>query len=202
MTASSLSTQELLGLVIRGSNSQEIAEECLRYCNGNLNSLRDRIKDIDVKGLGKSRKSSIVAAIEIGRRLLRQEADKVTQINQPADAARLMMPVCGDVDQEELWVLALDTKNRVVDKKMLYRGTVNTSAVSSREIFKYALSLKAVSNIILVHNHPSGDLKPSQKDITSTREIERAGALLSINLLDHVIVGKGSFVSFSEKEIL
>jgi DNA repair protein RadC len=125
-------------------------------------------------------------------------------VNSPQDAANLVIPFIGNLDHEELWVILLDTRNRVKCLVALYKGSVNTSQVRVAEVFRQAITDNALA-IIIAHNHPSGDIQPSPDDIGLTRAIAQAGHLLDILLLDHIIVSgtsAPSFISLKERGLL
>jgi DNA repair protein RadC len=119
-------------------------------------------------------------------------------INSPADAAELLKPFIGNLDHEELWILVLDRRNRVIQLVKLYQGSVNSSQVRVGEVFRQAV-LEQASGIILAHNHPSGDPTPSPDDVAVTRAIVQAGKLLDIEVLDHIVVSHDRFVSLKER---
>jgi DNA repair protein RadC len=119
-------------------------------------------------------------------------------VNSPADAASLVLPFIGNLDHEELWLILLDTRNRVKSLVALYKGSVNSSQVRVAEIFREAITSTAVA-LLICHNHPSGDIQPSPDDISLTKAISQAGRLLDILLLDHVIVSGTSYVSLKER---
>lgn len=139
---------------------------------------------------------------ELNAQLYSRPAERPT-INCPADAASLVLPFIGNLDHEELWVILMDTRNRVKTLVALYRGSVNTSQVRVAEVFKQAITENALA-IILAHNHPSGDTTPSPDDVCLTKSIIQAGQLLDILLLDHIIVSGISgtrFVSLKERGV-
>lgn len=202
-----LKTSELLAIIIRSGNrgvtAVQLAEQILQKYDGNLGRMANATsKDIaeGLKGLGQVKASGIIAAFELGRRLA-AFSDEKTQIHQPADVARLMMSTMRDYKKELLYVLCLDTKNYVTKQKRIFEGSLNASVIHPREIFRFAIS-EAAASIILVHNHPSGDPKPSQKDIKATRQLIEAGNCVQIPVIDHIIVGDGCFVSFKEEELM
>lgn len=157
----------------------------------------------DVKsehGLGEAKASAIKAAIELGRRLsLQSPADRMI-ISSPADVAGLLMYEMGAFEREHLRVVLLNTRNHVLGIEELYRGSLDASTVRISEIFRAAISKNAAS-IILVHNHPSGDPNPSSEDISLTKADREAGFLLDIELLDHLVIGQGSFISMKEQKL-
>lgn len=202
-----LKTSELIAIIIRsgskGETAIQLAERILHKYDGNLRRIADaHPKQIakDIKGLGESKTSGIIAAFELGRRLAAFVEEK-PQIHQPADVARLMMSTMRDLKKENLYVLCLDTKNFVTKQKRIFEGSLNASIVHPREIFRFAIS-EAAASIILVHNHPSGEPKPSQKDIKSTHQLVEAGECIQIPVIDHIIIGDGCFMSFKEEELI
>lgn len=123
------------------------------------------------------------------------------QITAPYDAADLLMDYMGQLDREHLVVVLLDTKNRVIGFNTVTIGTINSAPVSSRETFKPALLANATA-VIMVHNHPSGDPTPSPEDVTVTRRLMEAGRLLEVEVLDHLVIGDGRFVSLKERGLM
>jgi DNA repair protein RadC len=150
------------------------------------------------KGIKLAKASQIKAAIELGRRLVLESPEERPAIHTPAEAAELVQYEMSALEQEELRVLLLDTRNRVQHIETVYRGSINSSQVRVAEIFKTAIRRNA-TNLIVIHNHPSGDPTPSPDDIAITRAILQAGELLDVKLLDHIIVGSGKFVSLKER---
>ena len=122
------------------------------------------------------------------------------QIRSPGDAANLLMPMIGHQEQEHFVVLYLDTRNRVLDREILYKGSLNTSLVRIAEVFRGAVR-RNCAGIVVAHNHPSGDPNPSPEDIALTRRLVSAGKLLEIDMLDHVVVGQNRFVSLRERAL-
>lgn len=202
-----LKTSELIAIIIRSGNREEtaiqVAKRILQKYDGNFSQLAEATpKEIaeGIKGVGEIKASGITAAFELGRRWA-AFVDEKPQIHQPADVARLMMSTMRDLQKETLYVLCLDTKNFVTKRRRIFQGSLNASVIHPREIFRFAIS-EAAASIILVHNHPSGDPKPSQKDIRSTRQLVEAGECVQIPVIDHVIIGDGCFVSFKEEELI
>jgi len=203
-----LKTSELLAILIRTGSEEEtalqLAERLLKKYDGNLRRLAQenetRLAE-GIKGLGPSKSAQILAAFELGRRLAAYTEDEKVQIKSASDVARLMMPWMRDLVKETLYVLCLDTKNYLIKYRRIFEGSLNASVIHPREIFRFALEESAAS-IILVHNHPSGDPAPSADDISSTRQIVQAGKILDIPVLDHVIIGDGTFVSMKERGLI
>lgn len=148
-------------------------------------------------GLGRTSAAQIKAALEVTRRVMLAQPGERLQIKSPTDAAQLLMIEMSHLDQEELRVMLLDTKNRVQKLHTVYRGSLNASMVRVGEVFKEAVRLNSAA-IIVAHQHPSGDPTPSPEDVLVTREIVSAGKLLDIDTLDHLVIGHGRFVSMRE----
>jgi DNA repair protein RadC len=134
----------------------------------------------------------------MGRRLLITAPHERPQITSPADAANLLMLEMSHLEQEHLRVLLLDTKNQVLASPVIYKGNVNTSVIRIAEIFREAIRHNSTA-LIIAHNHPSGDPTPSPEDIRVTRQIVEAGNLVDIEVLDHLIIGQGRYVSLKER---
>lgn len=192
-----LSDAELLALV-SGQHDLAVCEAALQAYHGWVGLLRADIRAV-ASSLGTPRRAAnLKAALEIGRRLTVAGYDDRFQIKSPADVAQLFMVEMLALDQEELWVAALDTKNRVLKIDKVYRGSVNSAMIRVGEIYKEALRLNATS-IIVAHNHPTSDPTPSPEDILVTKQIVEAGKLLDVEALDHLIVGGNRYVSLRER---
>jgi DNA repair protein RadC len=150
------------------------------------------------RGVGAAKAATLKAALEIGRRLLLTGGDERLQIRSPTDAADLLMLEMGHLDQEHLRTVLLDTKNRVQHVATIYIGSVNSALIRIGEVFKDAIRRNSTA-LIVAHNHPSGDPTPSPEDILVTRQIVEAGKLLDIDVLDHLIIGRGRWVSMRER---
>jgi DNA repair protein RadC len=148
--------------------------------------------------MNRQRAARVKAALDIGRRLLLVNNVSRPQIKSPADAAQLLMVEMSHLDQEHLKVIILDTKNRILKLHTVYIGTLNSSNVRVGEVFKEAVRLNAAA-LIVSHNHPSGDPTPSPDDVMVTRQIVDAGKLLDVETLDHLVIGRGKFVSMRER---
>jgi DNA repair protein RadC len=149
-------------------------------------------------GLGDAKAAQIKAAIELGRRLILENPEERPSINSPADAAALVQYEMSALEQEHLRVILLDRRNRVLETVELYKGSVSSSQVRVGEVFKEAVR-KNASAVIVVHNHPSGDPTPSPDDVAVTRAIVQAGKLMDIDVLDHLVIGQGRWVSLKER---
>jgi len=199
----SLTNAELLGILLRvgmvGETAVQVGQRLLQTFGGISGIHRASFDELSSqKGIKLAKAAQIKAAIELGRRLVLEAPEERPAIHTPADAAELVQYEMSALEQEELRVLLLDTRNRVVHIETVYRGSVNSSQVRVAEIFKTAIRRNA-SNLIVIHNHPSGDPTPSPDDIAITRAILQAGELLDVKLLDHIIVGSGRFVSLKER---
>ena len=199
----SLSTAELLAILLRvgmvGESAVQVGQRLLQTFGGLSGIHRASFEELrSQKGIKLAKAAQIKAAIELGRRLVLESPDERPAIHSPAEAAELVQYEMSALEQEELRVLLLDTRNRVRHIETVYRGSVNSSQVRVAEIFKAAIRHNA-TNLIVIHNHPSGDPTPSPDDIAIPRAILEAGELLDVKLLDHIIVGRGKFVSLKER---
>lgn len=191
-----LSESDLLALILRtgtaGCNVVELAVQLLmRY--GSLSALAQasaaELKQ-DFSGVGKEKAKQIKAALEIGRRLVQENIGERPRIASPEEAAAVLRERARSLDREVFWVLLLDTKNRLMAPPVeVSKGTLNSSLVHPREIFKPAVQHSA-ANVILAHNHPSGDPSPSANDIRITKKLIEAGETMEIKVLDHLIIGR------------
>ncbi len=181
-----LSDAELLAVLLGGgrSNPVALAQQLIQHW-GSWQGLRHvSLDDLQtIPGLGRTRAAQIHAALEISRRTLLAQPGERLQIKSPSDAAQLLMAEMSHLDQEELRVVLLDTKNRVQTLHTVYRGSLNASMVRVGEVFKEAVKRNSAA-LIVCHNHPSGDPTPSPEDVLVTREIVAAGALMDVEVLD------------------
>ena len=201
--AGALSTSELLAILLRtglpGENVVDLSMRLLRDFGGLAGLVAADLEVLcQTHGLGLAKASQLKAALEIANRLAALGPEQRPQITQPGDVARLLMMEMAYLAQEQLRVLCLDTKNHVVAQQVVYQGTINSSAVRAAEVFRPAIT-RACLNIIVVHNHPSGDPTPSPEDVRTTEQLRKAGELLDIELLDHIVVGRHQFVSLKER---
>jgi len=201
--AGSLNDAELLAILIRvglpGENAVQVGQRLLNKMGGLYGIHRADFSDVcQEKGIGRAKAAQIKAAIELGRRMVRDNPEEAVTIHSPQDAADLVMYDMVALEQEELRVILLDTRNRVIKIEEVYRGSLNASQVRVGELFKSAVKRSAAS-LIVVHNHPSGDPTPSPDDIAITRAIIQAGKLMDVEVLDHLIIGRGRFISLKER---
>jgi DNA repair protein RadC len=200
--ASTLQTSELLAILLRtglpGENVVELSNRLLRDFGGLAGLVAADLSDLrQTHGLGLAKASQLKAALEIASRLAALGPEERMQITQPGDVARLLMLEMGYLTQEQLRVLCLDTKHHVIAQQTVYQGTINSSAVRAAEVFRPAIT-RACLHIIVVHNHPSGDPTASPEDVRTTEQLRQAGALLDIELLDHIIIGRHRYLSLKE----
>ncbi len=197
--ASALSDAELLA-IITGVPSLETAQRLLIAAGGlrGLQALSTVELQQLVSGISIGRAAQLKAAIELGTRVARGEYMARRQVKSPADIADLLLLEMSHLDQEHLRTVLLDTKNRVQAISTVYIGSLNASLIRVGEVFKGAIRRNSAA-LIVVHNHPSGDATPSPEDVLVTREIVSAGKLLDVQVLDHLIIGHGKWVSLRER---
>jgi len=198
-----LSTAELLAILLRvgvpGENAVQVGHRLLKTFNGLAGLHRAQFDELcNQHGIGAAKAAQIKAAIELGRRLTLESPEERPTINSPADAAALVQYEMSGLEQEHLRVILLDTRNRILDIVEVYKGSVSSSQVRVGELFKPAIRRNAAA-IIVIHNHPSGDPTPSPDDVAVTRAIIQAGKLLSVDVLDHMVIGQGRWVSLKER---
>ena len=150
-----------------------------------------------IAGIGKAKASQLLCIAELSRRMWKAEHEYRTEFSTPEAVADYYMQEMRSLEVEELHVMFLDTRNRLLGEKMMTRGTVNMSVFSAREILIEALRRKAV-NIAMVHNHPTGDTQPSKHDQEATESVKKACDIVGVRLIDHVIIGRGAYYSFHE----
>lgn len=203
--AATLQTSELLAIIfgsgIRGENVVDLSARLLRDFSGLGGLLAADLGVLCAQhGLGPAKAMQLKAMLELCRRLSVLAPEQRPAITCPADAANLVMLEMGYLAQEQLRVLCLDTKNTVVHQQTIYQGTVNTSVVRAAEVYKPAITRTSPA-IIVLHNHPSGDPTPSPEDVRTTEQLRKAGEVLDIELLDHLVIGHQRFVSLKERRL-
>lgn len=201
--AQALADAELIAILlrtgIRGRSAVELGRSLLQALGGLTGLHSASFGELRaVPGVGPAKAAQIKAAIEVGRRLAVAEAGESPTIRSPQDAADLIQYEMGALEQEHFRVLLLDTRNRVLRQRDIYRGSLNASMIRIGEVFRDAVRENAAA-IIVAHNHPSGDPSPSPEDVAVTRAIAEAGRMLDIELLDHLVIGRSSFVSLKAK---
>lgn len=203
----SLSDAELIAILIgsgsRNESAVELSKRILSGAQHNLNELgKLAVSELmNYKGIGQAKAITIVAALELGAR--RQATDVLVRdkVTGSRDVFQILKPVLADLPHEEFWVIYLNHSNKVITKEQISMGGIAGTVADLKIIFKKALHLLA-TGIILAHNHPSGNLKPSDADLRLTRKMKEAGQLLEISVLDHVIVTDSGFFSFSDEGML
>lgn len=204
---SALSEAELVAILIGSGTAKtsavELAKKVLLLSNNNLNELaRLSVKDLmKIKGIGEAKAITIVAALELGRRRKAQDLDAKPKISSSKDAFDLIQGHLMDLPHEEFWVLLLNRMHQVVKKKRISEGGVSGTVADPKIIYKLALEDLA-SGVIVAHNHPSGNLKPSQSDIDLTRKLKEAGRFLEVQLLDHLIIANRNYFSFADEGLI
>ncbi|MBM3144738.1 MAG: JAB domain-containing protein [Chloroflexi bacterium] len=198
-----LSNAELLAILVRvgvhGENAVQVGQRLLQAFGGLAGLHRASYEEVcNQHGIGAAKAAQIKAAIELGRRLTLESPEERPTINSPADAAALVQFEMSALEQEHLRVMLLDTRNRVLGIVEVYQGSLNSSQVRVGELFRAAVRRNAAA-LIVVHNHPSGDPTPSPDDVAVTRAMIEAGRLLDVQVLDHLVIGSGRWVSLKER---
>lgn len=202
-----LTDAELIAILIGSGNRDESAVELskriLMHYENDLNVLgRASIEELSkFKGIGEAKAISIIAALEIGRRRNDTEEKTPEFIGGSRDAYNFLKRFLVDLPHEEFWVLMLSQNCKILGKELISKGGINATIADPKVIFSAALRYSAV-NIMLSHNHPSGNLKPSQADIDLTKKIAAAGRLLDIKVLDHLIITDSSYYSFADEGVI
>lgn len=203
----SLSDAELMAILIgSGSRKESAVELCKKILSRNGNSLNEIGKLtinqlLEYKGIGPAKAISIIAAMELGRRRRTEEALEKKKITSSSAVFELLQPVIGELAHEEFWIIYLNNSNKVIDQLQLSKGGITGTLVDVRLAFKRAIEVGATS-IILSHNHPSGNLSPSNADKQLTQKLKTAGESLDIKILDHIIVTEKSYFSFADEGLL
>ncbi|MBK8517444.1 MAG: DNA repair protein RadC [Saprospiraceae bacterium] len=204
----SLTDSELLGIILGsgsiGESAVELSKRILNDHHNNLNelgkiSIRDLIKKY--KGIGEAKAINIIAALELGRR--RQESNPLERsvIKSSRDAFNILYPIIADLPHEEFWVLFCNRANKVIHKQSVGRGGISSVVADAKIIMRIAVEHLA-SSLILCHNHPSGNLKPSSEDIKLTQKVKEAANILDLSVNDHIIIGDNNYFSFADEGIL
>lgn len=202
-----LSDAELIAILIgsgtRSISAVDVAKMILGNADYDLNKLaKFSVKDLrKTKGIGEAKAITIVSALELGRRRNESDFSEKVKITCSNDIYQLIKPELMDLRKEEFWVILMDRANQVIKKEQISSGGISGTVADPKIIFKAALDQYA-SSIILIHNHPSGNLKPSRADIDLTKKMKEAGKLLEIPVLDHIIFSDEGFLSFADDGIL
>lgn len=199
-----LTNAELLAILIGSGNTEETAVELMQRvlasCDNNLNTLGKRsVEDLcRFKGIGNAKAITIMAASELGKRRKHEEAMERQRITCSTDVYNLFHPLLCDLPTEEFWILLLNQAGKIIDKVRISSGGINETSADVRSILREAL-LQRATQIILCHNHPSGNTHPSMQDDRLTRQIKQAADVMNIYLSDHVIVCDGTFYSYADE---
>lgn len=205
--AEALSDAELLAILIGSGNTEESAvalmQRVLAACNNDLSQLgKWEVRDFSrFKGFGPAKSITIMAALELGKRRKLQERSERTTIRSSADIYELFHPLLCDLPTEEFWVLLLNQAAKVIDKVRISRGGIDQTTADVRTLLREALLQRAVQ-IVLIHNHPSGNPSPSHADRSLTELVRKAAQTMNIRLTDHIIVTDGKYYSFNDEGII
>jgi DNA repair protein RadC len=198
-----LSTAELLAIILRvgvgGESALAMARRLLASYDGLPGLARASFAELRAeRGLGNAKTAQLKAALELGRRMLLATPEDRLVVRSPSDVAQVLMAEMAHLEQEHFQVLYLDTRNRLLGSETVYVGSLNASHIRVAEVFRDAIKRNCAA-IIVAHNHPSGDPSPSSEDVEVTRQLIAAGNMLSIELLDHLVIGQQRFVSLRER---
>lgn len=205
--AEALSDAELLGILIGSGNTEESAvalmQRILAAAGNDLNTLgKWEVRDFArFKGMGPAKSITVMAALELGKRRKLQERRERAVIRSSQDIYELFHPLLCDLPTEEFWVLLLNQATRVIDKVRISRGGIDQTTADVRAILREAL-LQRATQIVLVHNHPSGNVQPSAEDRRLTQQVQQAARMMNIRVLDHLVVTDGRYYSFNDEGVL
>jgi len=193
----------LIGSGIPGESAVDLSRKMLQTVDNSLNNLgKLSIKELTkFKGIGEARAIVIAAALELGRRRQVSEAEDIESIKSSKDIFDIMSPYLSDLQVEEFWVLLLNKSNKIIKKELISKGGVSATVVDIKLIFKSAIDNLA-SSIVLLHNHPSGNIKPSKEDIRLTQKVKEACEFMDVNLLDHIIIANKNYLSFIDEGLV
>jgi len=203
----SLSNAELIAILIGSGSSEqnavELSKSILKASENDLHQLALlSIKELQkFKGIGEAKAITIVSALELGRRRKASKAKKLNTISSSRDVYDYIYPYLVDVSHEEFWIILLNRANKIIKGKQISSGGISATIVDAKLIFKEALSFNS-SAIILIHNHPSGNINASKEDINLTKKIKEAGKFLDITILDHLIFTNHNYISFADEGMM
>jgi DNA repair protein RadC len=204
--AAQLSDAELLAILLRtgmkGTTVIDVARNLLKTY-GNLASLaiQNQQAFIKIPGIGNDKAATLLAAFELSKRIMKQSKWTNDTIKSPEDVANIFIPLLRDEMREQFIVVCLNSSNKIIRYETISTGSLDSSIVHPREVFKVAIDYLSKS-IILVHNHPSGNEEPSREDISITKRLVEAGKILDINIFDHLIIAGSGYTSFAERRLL
>ena len=203
-----LSKAELIAILIGSGNREQSAVELSKHILKSVGNNFAELSKLGVKdlckfnGIGEAKAISIIAALEIGRRRRADDViEKKKKIKSSKDAYDVLYADLSDKNYEEFWILLLDRANQIIKKINISEGGLSGTIADPKKIFKYALENNS-SSIILAHNHPSNNIKPSDNDIKLTKTISKAASVLEISVLDHIIVGSDKYFSFADESMI
>ena len=198
----SLSNEELLSIILKtGTKNISVKDLSRKILNviKDISNLKDMTynKLIKIKGIGTVKAIEILASLELGRRVYYKNVKQKVKLNNTTLVFEQFKNLFINETQENFYALYLNTKTELISYKLLFKGTINTSVVHPREIFKYAF-LESASSIIVIHNHPSNNTTPSKEDIELTNKLFEIGNIMAIPVIDHIIIGIDNYYSFYE----
>lgn len=203
----SLSDAELIAILIGSGSTTESAVDLSKRILHSYNNDLGNLSKLSVqelckfRGIGEAKAITIIAALELGRRRKETEVPLPSSIGCAKDAFNILAPYFADLLHEEFWILLLNNSHKLITKVLISKGGVAGTIADPKIIFKTALEHNAV-NIVLAHNHPSGNLKPSQEDVSLTKKMKSAANMLDMKVLDHIIIAGNKFFSFADEELL
>lgn len=203
--STTLSNAEILALVLgqgsRKENAVELGQYILQKYNLRILSRLSISHLKKIRGIGTAKACQLIASFELGRRIAVSTKEKKKKIATPKQVAKLFLPEMSTLQKECCKGVYIDARKRIIKEETIFVGTLNQSLIHPREIFEIAIR-EGAAGVVLVHNHPSGDPKPSHEDILITKQLKDAGAILGIPFLDHIIIGDNSYYSLKEKGYL
>jgi DNA repair protein RadC len=202
----SLSNEELIAIILKTGNKDESVKELAIRLSKSLNNIQDlnniSINDLmKIKGIKEAKAITLIAAIELGKRVFFYNNENIKKITTATDIYNLFKPKIIGLKQEHLFALFLNTKNEIITYETIFIGTQNKSITHPREIFNRAIKNSAVK-IIMLHNHPTNNTTPSKEDIEFTNEMKNIGKLLKIPIIDHIILGEKGYFSFFDNHMI
>ncbi len=204
--ANTLEDEELLAILLKngskGKSAKDLAISILEYLDGIKNLRNLSLNGLEsVKGIGRVKKIELLATLEIGKRIYLEHVKEKKKYIDPLFIYKDNRSLLYGLKQEYFYVLYLDTKKNLIERKLLFMGTIDRSLVHPREVFKYAY-LSSASSFICMHNHPTGDVMPSRADIELTNTLREIGRIQGIEMLDHIIISDNEYFSFYENHLM
>lgn len=202
----SLSNKELIAILLRNGTKKEsvmeLSDEVLKLID-NISDLNELTINrlIQIPGIKESKAITILAAVELGKRINQSSNNYLDKISSPKDVFDKYSSQFINVTHEELWAIFLNTKKQLINSKLIFKGSLDQSIVHPREIFNNAIKYSS-SSIIIIHNHPSGDCTPSKDDIETTNNLIACSRIINIPIIDHIIIGKTNYYSFRENNLI